>query len=148
MNEQVNTIDENIATYGCHVIHVFEEGELTRFTYSIGIQQCTGQPELIVTGLKRELAHWIVNEYNHRIQAGEVFEVGEKYGGFVGDFDCFFMPVEKRHYDEYFGQAQTYYQGNNFAVLQLIFPSTSGVWHWEPNASDEFKWFIPVLYAE
>ena len=29
----------------------------------------------------KELAHWIVNEYNHRIQAGEVFEVGEHLCG-------------------------------------------------------------------
>ena len=147
MKKPDSKVAENIAEFGCHVIHVLEEGDETRFTYSIGIEECTGQPELIVTGLKRELAHWIVNEYNGRIQKGEVFEIGKKYEGFIGDFEVFFMPVEKRHYDEYFGQSQLHYQGDNFSVLQLVFPSTSGVWHWEPEANDDFKWFIPQLYA-
>lgn len=146
MSNPEDKVAKNIAEYGCHVIHVFEEGEFTRFTYSIGIQECTGQPELIVTGLKRELAHWIVNEYNGRIRNGEEFEVGKKYDGFLGNFDVFFMPVEEEHYDEYFGQSQRHYKGNNFSVLQLVFPNSSGVWHWEPEATDDFKWFMPVLY--
>lgn len=64
---------EDIQKYGCHVIHVLEEGEYPRFTYSIGIEQQTGQPELIVTGLKRELAHSIISAYSEKVSAGEVF---------------------------------------------------------------------------
>jgi len=50
--------------YGCHILHVMEEGECPGFSYSIGIEMSAGQPELIITGLKQELAHWIINEYN------------------------------------------------------------------------------------
>jgi hypothetical protein len=61
----------DIEEYGCHVLHVFEDDGSPRFTYSIGIQQCTKQPELIVTGLKQELAQSIINKYNQRIKSGE-----------------------------------------------------------------------------
>lgn len=35
---------KDIEEYGCHILHVMEEDEYPRFTYSIGIQKNTGQP--------------------------------------------------------------------------------------------------------
>lgn len=137
---------DNIAEYGCHVLHVFEEGDLPQFTYSVGIQQTTGHPEIIVTGLKREIAHWIVNEYKDRVRAGEHFEEDGYYPGFLEGFDVTFKKVLKNHYQEYFGWNLWLYDGPNFDVLQLIWPGTSGTWHWESDASDYLKWSIPNLY--
>jgi hypothetical protein len=69
---------KDINTYGCHVISVLEDDEHPPFTYSIGIEQTTGKPEMIVAGLKRELAHWMINEYNSRVRAGERFAPGQR----------------------------------------------------------------------
>lgn len=138
---------KDIEEYGCHILHVMVEDEYPQFSYSIGIQKSTGQPELIVTGLKQDLAHWIINEYNNRIKAGEVFSPVEFYDGFVGDFDVTFKEVEEKHYQEYFGWASWLYKGNNFKVLQLIYPSTSGIWPWEKDAPADFTWSIPRLYT-
>lgn len=137
----------DIEEYGCHILHVFEEGEYPRFTYSIGIEKNTGQPELVVTGLKRELAHWIINEYNNRVKAGEVFEQNKYYQDFLEGFEVTFKEVEKKHYPEYFGWGNWLYKGDNFQVLQLIYPDKSGVWPWDVDASEDFAWFIPRLYA-
>ena len=137
----------DIEEYGCHVLHVLEEYEYPRFTYSIGIQKCTGQPEIIITGLKQELAHWIVNEYNSRVKSGELFEPGKLYEGFLGEFEVTFKEVEKKHYSEYFGWGSWLYGNDNFKVLQLIYPSTFGVWPWDENAPNDYTWFIPQLYA-
>lgn len=138
---------KDIEEYGCHILHVMEEDEYPRFSYSVGIQKSTGQPELIVTGLEQELAHWMISEYNKRIKAGEVFSPGEFYDGFVGDFDVMFKEVEEKHFQEYFGWARWLYKGNNFKVLQIIYPSTTGAWPWEKDATTNFTWFIPRLYA-
>ena len=97
---------EDIEKYGCHILHILEESDLPRFTYSIGIEKSTGQPELIVTGLKRDLGHWMINEYNARVRDGETFEQDGFYGGFLEDFQVTFKLVEKKHYDEYFGWAK------------------------------------------
>jgi len=137
----------DIEKYGCHIIHVMEEGEYPRFTYSIGIEKNTGQPELLVTGLKRELALWIINEYNSRVKSGEVFEPNKFYSDFLDNFDVTFKEVEKTHYREYFGWDIWFYKGEDFKVLQLIYPSTSGVWPWDPGVTEDFSWFIPRLYA-
>ena len=137
----------DIEEYGCHILHVMEESDYPGFTYSIGIERKTGQPEIIVTGLKQEIAHWMINEYNNRIKSGEIFEPDKFYEGFLEGFQVTFKAVEKKHYSEYFGWAKWLYEGDNFRVLQLIYPSTSGLWPWDQSAPEDFTWFIPRLYA-
>jgi len=134
---------EDIETYGCHVLHVLEENELPRFSYSLGIQRLSRAPEIVVVGLKRPLAHWVVNEYNRRVRAGESFLPGVLYSGFLEGFDVRFEAVERQHYREYFGWARWLYDGDKFDVVQLIYPSTSGVWPWDGDA--EFTAFQPLL---
>ncbi len=132
----------DIETYGCHILHVLEEAEYPRFTYSIGIQKNTSQPEVIITGMKQELAHWLINEYNNRIKSGEKFEANKYYQGFLGNFDVTFKVVEKKHYPEYFGWARWLYKGDDFDVLQLICPTTSGKWPWDDEAPESFRRFF------
>ena len=138
---------QDIEEHGCHVLHVMEEDEYPEFTYSIGIEQSTGQPEIIVTGLGKDIAHWMVNEYSNRVKNGESFKPGEYYSDFLEGFDVTFKEVEKKHYPEYFGWVKWLYKSDDFKVLQLIYPSTSGLWPWDENAPEEFTWFIPRLYA-
>ncbi len=52
----------DIDKYGCHVIHVTEKGKLPPFAYSVGIEKTSQGAELIVIGLKGQLAHSIINE--------------------------------------------------------------------------------------
>ncbi|MEO0868094.1 MAG: DUF4262 domain-containing protein [Cyanobacteria bacterium J06642_11] len=146
--EQSNAkILSDIEQYGCHVLHILEEENWPRFTYSIGIEKTNNHPEIIVTGLRRDLAHSIINECHARIQAGETFEVENFYGDLIEGVDVTFRQVEPKHYTEYFGSAIWFYKSRNFRVLQLIYPSTSGIWPWEPDAPEAFKFFLPVLYA-
>jgi len=135
----------DIRQYGCHILHVMEDETGPRFSYSIGIEKSSNHPELIVTGLKRDLAHRIINAYNERIRGGERFEPDTLYPGFLGNFDVMFRPVLEEHYEEYFGWARWLYKGDDFNVYQLIWPSTKGVWPWDPQAPDEYTWFIPLL---
>ncbi len=93
----------DIDEYGCHILNVLEDEENPRFSYSIGIEKYTNQPEIIVTGLKQEIAQWMINEYNNRVRAGELFEENKYYEGFLDQFEVTFKKVEKIHYREYFG---------------------------------------------
>lgn len=135
----------DIDQYGCHVIHVCAEGDLPPFSYSVGIQRSSGRPEVVIIGLKQTIAHFAVNEYNSRGQAGETFTPGELYSGFLEGFDVTFERVEREFYREYFGWDLWLYGGADFEVLQLVWPTTEGVWPWQAGASEWFRDWQPLL---
>ena len=147
MDDEDAAVLADIARYGCHVIHVLEEGGLPPFSYSVGITRASSAPEVIVIGLARKLAHFIVNEYNARVRQGEAFKPGGYYAGFIGGFDVTFERVDRRHYDDHFGWNLHLYGGDGFDVLQLVYPTTSSVWPWEPGAPASFKAWQPLLTA-
>jgi hypothetical protein len=136
---------EDIAKYGCTVMHVMEEHELPPFAYSIGIQQETGAPEVLVIGLKKAMAHSVVNEYNKRARAGERLETGKFYSGFLEGFNVCVEVVPHSAYEDYFGQDLDFYGGPKFEVLQIIYPTTQGVWPWAKNAAPSFRQRQPIL---
>jgi hypothetical protein len=129
----------DIEKYGCHVIHVHEEGDLPPFAYSVGIQKTSGAPEVVVVGLKQPMAHFVVNEYNRCVRNGERFAPGQRYSGFLEGFDVQFLLADRAHYEEYFGWNRWLYDGNEFDVLQMVYPSTDGVWPWGAGASAWFR---------
>jgi Domain of unknown function (DUF4262) len=137
---------EDIANYGCSVMHVFDpEGGLPPFAYSIGIQEETGAPEVVVIGLKQPLAHSVVNEYNKRVRKGERFDIGKYYGGFLEGFEICIGAVPSSVYEDYFGQDIDFYGGRDFQVVQVIYPTTRGIWPWTDNAPASFLEWQPVL---
>jgi hypothetical protein len=50
-------------------------------------------------GLKEPIAHFIVNEYNRCVRAGEVFLPGACYAGFIEGFERRVKRVEKSFYE-------------------------------------------------
>jgi hypothetical protein len=135
----------DIEKYGCHVIHVLEDEEGPPFSYSMGVQKTSGVPEVMVIGLKRPIAHFVVSEYNSRVRAGERFAAGSRYDDFLEGFKVQFEVVTSEHFDEYLGQNKWLYRGKNFDVFQIIYPTTDGVWPWEAAASEWFRQRQPVL---
>lgn len=136
---------DDIERYGCHIIHVMEEGEQPPFSYTVGVQQASGAPELIVIGLKQALAHSILNGYNDRVRGGERFCDGQLYSDFVEGFDCLVREVDPVNFPAYLGWNLWLYKGKGFKVLQLLYPDTSGVWPWQNEADAWFKVWQPVL---
>ncbi|RWB06721.1 DUF4262 domain-containing protein [Mesorhizobium sp.] len=135
----------DIEAYGCHILHVLEEGDDPPFTYSVGIEHNFKAPELIVIGLKPEISQFIINEYCSRVRSGEVFQPGQRSSGFIEGFDCQFGAVHIEHYREHFGWDLWFYDGLNFGVLQLIYPTVDGIWPWQTEASDWFRTWQPLL---
>lgn len=138
MNEAEKKIVENIEKHGCHITSVFDNtGEEPSFTYSTGIQKSVNAPEVIVVGLPSKLAASVVNNYLRRIKEGETFEVGKFYPDFLSSFDVAFGAVSHENKQKFMLSSCWYYK-NTFEALQLIFPTTSGVWPWDTEASENF----------
>ena len=148
MNEAEKKIVKIIEEYGCHVTTVFDpEGKSPTFCYSTGITKTYGSPEIIVVGLATDLGHSIVNNYAGRLKSGEMFEVGSFYPDFLNGFDVTFGEVSLSSKEEYM-LSSCWFNKNKFQALQLIYPTTSGVWPWENEATDSFRSFQPSLAEE
>lgn len=138
----------DIETYGLHIINVMEEGDLPPFSYSIGIEQSLGMPELIVVGLRHEVAQAAINECYRQMQDGAQVVPGARIVGLLGgEFECVIGDVSPQHLKAYMGWALWLYKDKNFRAHQIIFPSTAGVFPWEPEASEWFRNWQPLLSA-
>ena len=58
----------------------------------------------------------------------------------------FFRKVEPRHYREYLGYARWFYQGDDFPILQCVWPDKAHHYPWHPDTSELFRQRQPVLY--
>jgi Domain of unknown function (DUF4262) len=144
--ENDKRVAADVATYGCHVISVFDPDEkLPTFSYSVGIQSASGAPEAIVVGVRPSLGHSMINEYNRRVRSGERFERATRYPGFLEGFSIYVEPTKAALIAEHTLGCTRFYKGANYSVVQLIYPTTTGVWPWQKAASDWFKSNQPML---
>jgi hypothetical protein len=104
-----------------------------------------GLPEVIIVGLRGELAHWILNELAARARGGERFKAGVMVDGLLDGFGVTFRAVSPEHVLAHFGWALWYYDHEPFPTLQLVFPTTAGVWPWDPEASEFLRTQQPLL---
>lgn len=130
----------DIEKYGLHVISVREEDGYPPFAYSIGIEQSLGMPELIVIGLKSNVACSAINEcYRQMKEHGEPTPGARVAGLLGGDFECIIGEASSEQIADYMHWASWLYKGRPFRAYQIIWPNTSGVFPWEQDASD---WLI------
>jgi hypothetical protein len=137
----------DIQEYGCHVISVFDPQEVHPFfSYSVGIQETSAVPEAIVVGLKPSLGGSMVNEYNRQVRAGTRFQRGVLYPGFLEGFEVYIEPIRrKKRLAEYTLGCDRYYGDKAYSVVQIVWPSTAGVWPWQKSASEWLKNNQPML---
>jgi len=56
-----------------------------------------------------------------------------------------FEVVSPDHFDDYLGWDEWLYGGKDFNVLQIVYPTTDGIWPWEPGACEWFRARQPIL---
>ena len=135
----------DVEAFGCHVLLISGDEDGPNFCYSIGIEATSQQPDLLILGMRSETAHWIINEYNERVRAGEVFVPNLPYYGFIEGFPVFFSLLGREHYEKYLGWGRWFYGGNTFRAYQMIYPTTSGLWPWSKGAPEGYLWAMPLL---
>jgi hypothetical protein len=136
----------DIATYGLHIINVSGDNDRPPFSYSLGIEQSLGLPELIVVGLRAEVGQAAINACYEQMQAGTPIPAGMRVADLLGGgFECLIGDVSDAHRKEYMCWTTWLYKGSDFRALQIIFPDTAGVFPWEPGASDWFRNWQPLL---
>ena len=135
----------DIATYGWHVIAVYEDDEGPGFAFTIGLFRRFEHPELIVFGLPPETMHLMLNGAGAAVRGGRTYGVDKDYDDILERYNCTFRPVPRSHYEEYLGSARWYYDGDDFPVLQLIWPDRDHRYPWVAPSDAWIRTAQPVL---
>lgn len=146
MYEHADKAHKDIEKNGCHIIYIPANEAQPSVAYSIGIAKTTKHPDIVVTGLDKDTAHFLINEYNYRIRDGESFDVEQHYDEFLQDAKITFRTIAKEYYESLCPQAQWFYEGDDFTMLHLIWPDENGALPWEKKASKSYRWLMPRLY--
>lgn len=102
----------------------------------------------MVYGLDQNNAGNIINSVLEQIKEGRVFEAGKEYDGILRDLTVYFGRVEKRYYNDHFGQAQMYHGSEaGFEVWQLVWPDTFGKFPWQQGFEEKFSKAQPLLFG-
>ena len=135
----------NVKKYGLHIIQVLEDENYPQFSYTIGLYENYLHPEIIIIGLRRELAQVLLNNMAHDIKNGKTFEAGEFHEGVLDNFLCYFGEVPKNQYKDHVGWATWFYEGSNFPLVQCIYPTVEGKFPWNKDFPEEARFYCRLL---
>jgi hypothetical protein len=118
--EDARTIS-HVEEFGCSVVSVKRTTHGLGWSYTVGVFDTCGKPEIITVGLQHEAAHFTLNEAAHLLRSGVDLTKG-RHRELVGDVDCEFRPVDPKWVKQLMGWALWYYDHESFPVLQAVYP--------------------------
>lgn len=137
---------EDIRDHGLHVVYVLPEGNMPGWMFSIGLYHHHQHPEVLVFGLNRQVAHWLVNEVARRVEAGERMADGCTADDLLEGVPCTFRAMYPGWRDAFLGWMDWFYKGADVPVLQCIWPDHDGKWPWQPEFRHDWGWAQPLLF--
>lgn len=135
----------NVKKYGLHIIQVFADENNPQFSYSIGLYENYLHPEIIIIGLRHELAIVLLNNMAHDIKNGKTFTAGEYHEGVLDNFLCYFDEVPKSQYKDNVGWATWFYEGTDFPLIQCVYPTVKGKFPWDKDFPEDARFFCKML---
>jgi len=131
--------------YGMAIVEVAGDEEGAPYSFSVGAWHRYRVPEAVVIGMPAGLAARMLHAYLDRALDGETVVLGRVYEDFYDGVPVVFERVARGHYFEYFGSAFLLYRRGDFSALQLLVPTSDGIWPWSPDAPAGFAAWQPVL---
>lgn len=136
---------DDIKEFGWHCLSVDGDDEHQQFTYTIGLFQTFGFPELLIYGLDGNIAHEILTIAGNAAARGEPLNTSEPTDALLEGYSCVFVRVPIDEYPDHVGFARWYYECDSFPVEQIVWPSKAGLFPWHAEAPDAFRTKQPVL---
>jgi hypothetical protein len=132
----------HIEKFGCPVLSVKNPSrKRALFSYTTGVYDTCGAPELIAVGLDPDVAHSLLNEAVRRLRKGENLTIGRQWN-LIGNVDCEFRPVDSKWVEILMLQSNWYYGNSNYPVLQAVYPDLSNRF---PEDEGFYKYFSQPL---
>lgn len=124
-------------------VHGDEKGP--GFSYSTGFWLGAHHPELIMFGMKPDVAHDVFWDLFRGAKEGRELVAGKRTHDAFANLPAYAFKVSRRHYADHLGWSRWFYRGDDFSCLQIVWPDPSGVFPWETGFDPEFLLDQPDL---
>jgi hypothetical protein len=113
-----------------------EDDPIDPFTYTLNLWRKFDHPELIVTGMRQEVAHSMIAGFISRIEQGDRFDTSLDHPKALqgqGDktYTAAIRPVTPTQRDEHLRFADWWNGGEDFPAMQIVWPDPAGLFPWE-----------------
>lgn len=148
---------DDVVHYGVHIVAVgtglcdhgddcaSEPDAGPAFAYTVGLPHHVDHPELVVSGLRVELMHRMLNNAAKRVLAGFRFEPGTTAENLIGYWPVVADPMSPEGLDETVLWSKWLHR-RRVDALQLVWPSTSGIFTWQPGGSAQVAAAQPAAW--
>src|SRR5580700_3335063 len=123
LSEEDERTISHIEEFGCSVVSVKRTKYGLGWSYTVGVFDTCGKPEIITVGLLPETAHFALNEAAKLLRAVVDLTTG-RHCDLIGQVDCEFRPVDPKWVERLMGWALWYYDGDDFPVVQAVYPDS------------------------
>jgi hypothetical protein len=137
---------DDVGKFGWHLVGIPADDEGPAYVFSVGIFHTFGHPEICIIGLNdSSLMAQIVNGIGELIRAGDVLEDWHANDEVLEEHACIFREVDRTHYAEYFGFARWFHEGDDFPILQCVWPDGTGRFPWDAHFAPGLLAAQPIL---
>jgi hypothetical protein len=108
------------------------------FSYSVGGFEAYGAPEILISGLRPELRHSMINYFMECWEKGDRLACGVRYSGFIEGFDIVCLNASKSALRTHATFADWYHERKPFPLWQMIWPgAVAGEFPWDVAEDSE-----------
>ena len=116
------------------------------YAYTIGVPGLVGFPEIAVFGLTPVAAKGLLGLVVDACRGGTEIPSGVELLGLLdNDLRCLFAPVDVDEYGAFFRTAQSWYRGEPFDMVQLLYPDRNGFMPYEPGFDQRLRFAQPLV---
>jgi Domain of unknown function (DUF4262) len=139
LNESFREALEHIEENGLTIMHVLGDDKALAWTYSTGLYDSYGQPEIIASGFPSGLASSILNQAARRMEKGGIIKQNVRIAGFISDVDVVFRPVESKWKARLMLRTCWFYGNSDFPAMQCICPDFENHFPWEKGFDQRWR---------
>jgi hypothetical protein len=111
----------HVETIGCSIVHIDENLAGPGWSFTLGVYDTTGKPEVIAVGLKQDTAQYLLNQAAKLLRHGVDLTQG-RHKDLIGNVECEFRSVDPKWSKHLMGWTTWYYGGEEYPVLQAVYP--------------------------
>lgn len=141
-SEALDPVEKNfvakIREYGFFRTEVGADGEAPGFSYTTGVWINTGHPEMIMFGMKGDIAHDVFWDLFRNARTDVFLPIGRRTDQVFANSDAYAFAVAEKYYGDYLGWSRWFYGRENFTCVQIVWPDPAGLFPWEAGFAQRF----------